>query len=251
MLLCLLVCVWVQRRQVSREGEDDYEALKLRRLVLAGGVVALLAYMLRAGALTAARLSAVDLACVFLAVIPALHRPRPQATRTRGWLGLCWMNTIVAVMALLTNPTRPLLPVQQVIQFLPERFRNSPLALKAVQTVTVVPGHLYAYDSLKYSIPPGTREVSGVFERDDLEGQLWIRFHLERVTSILDQRDLGQLTERRGEIVIANASAVSSRFGLEMLQFAERIGAKILGHEELRISNTLAPRVWYVLQVQK
>lgn len=120
----------------------------------------------------------------YLPVIALLGigRATDAAAKSRIFVGFAILLQLTAVVVLLLNPARPLLPVPGIAScFLPQ---ESPL-LKRIDTVYLAYGQRSrALTPIVESLGSGTTEIAFVAKADTLETGLWVPFGSRRILPI-------------------------------------------------------------------
>src|ERR1043166_7828383 len=230
-----------QVRQV-RPGELP---VTLRRLVLVAPWIALLAYCMKTGMVTGARLISPYYPLLLpLLIIGAGQR---EFIRTKWWRGAVWTLLLLAFPVLITTPPRPLWPAKTLLSKLAERKPESRALSRALGVYSVYRERPDPMPQVRGLLPQETTIVGFLGTPDDIDISLWQPMG-RRIVKHLLLTDTGDDIRRRGIHY-----AVVSEFYLREkriipAEWRERTQAELV--DSLTVTQKLAegPQTWEVVR---
>jgi len=256
--ISVLVASWLLGsfcyRSQAREkvGEEDAGSnaraipLVLRRCALIAPWVALLAYCMKSGMVTGARLISpyYPLLLPLILVVPGAIK----VVRTSWWQVLVWVNLLLAISVLVLTPGRPLWPALSLLSRLQSAHRGNHAISRALEVYQVYATRFDPLAVVRESLPPSVKNVGFLATEDDIDISLWRPFGSRRVEHIL-LSDSGEEIRRRSiEYVVVGGFNLAQK-GTTLETWSERIHGKLLTTTTATIKVAEGPQPWYLVHL--
>jgi hypothetical protein len=249
----LLGSFWYSRRMKRKVGKDDKPPsvsaipLVVRRCALITPWIALLAYCMKSGMVTGARLISPYyplLLPLVLAIPGSTH-----VVRTGWWRILAWVNFLLAVPVLILTPGRPLWPAQTILSRLQATHPASHAISRALDVYKVYAVRFDPLASVRGSLPPSVKTVGFLGTEDDIDISLWRPFGSRRVEHIL-LTDSAQAIRGRGvEYVVVGGFQLAAN-GTTLEEWLERVHGQVLARTSATIKVAEGVQEWYLVRLQ-
>jgi hypothetical protein len=146
--------------------------------------VALLVYMLKLGSEATSRLIA---AYYPLLLLPLLLNPAQSfLVRQRRYKTLAVCVAMIALMAVILTPSRPLWPAEGFFDWAAHRVPKNALIERGKLVYSIYYSRNDLFASIRQSIPPSVPVIGLIEGGDDAESSLWRPFGARRVTHVLE-----------------------------------------------------------------
>jgi len=218
---------------------------RLRALVLISPWLALLAFCMKSGMVTGARLISPYYPLLAPALLLGLGQER--IVRRRWWRCLAGAMVILTFPVLIVTPGRPLWPAESLLSWLAARNPESRLIGRAIKVY-----HVYGIRSdpladLRARLPPTLGQVGFMGAPDDTDISFWRPFGSRRVDHILIGDSPGQIRSRGIEYaVIGGLNLALHQTTIET--WIGRTGAKVLATTSVTVKVSEGPQAWYLVQ---
>lgn len=207
--------------------------------------ISLLAYCVKSGMVTGARL----IAPYYPLLLPGLLAGKGQTSivRTRWWQALAKAVAWLAIPVLVVTPGRPLWPAQTVLGKLQAAYPNQRLVARALKVYSVYDTRSDPLAQVRALLPAGITVVGFLGTEDDPDLSLWRPIGRRRVEHIL-LTDSGDDIRRRGI-----ECAVVGGFNLayhhrELKEWLEQTRAEVIATTNATIKVTEGQQPWYVVR---
>ena len=205
--------------------------------------VALLAYMSKLGSESTSRLIAAYYPLLLLPML--LNAGQTSLVRRRWYNGLAICAGLIALLAVILTPSRPLWPAKQFFTWATGAFPESELLSRAGKIYTIYRSRNDLFASLRKNIPPSVEKL-GLIESDDddAETSLWRPFGDRRVVHVL-QNDRVQ-DDRLQWVVVKNA-VIGHGTADDFQHWMRRNGADLVAQQALTEKAGHGPELWSVV----
>ena len=242
-LLLLLSVVAARRKPTGATGGFGF-AERHALSIIACAYVALLAFMVKSGLTTAARL----IAPYYALLIPAmLLLPGQEGVTRRRW----WQVGAAAVMGLgavllVLSPARPLWPANAVLA---GGEKGSRLQERAKAVYEVYRQRADAFAPVRALLPPEA-QVVGLVASDDPETSLWRPFGHRRIVQVSKTDTASDLRRRNIEYVVVNPRKLEMFFDRTFERWLSEMHGEVLWKVTLPLRVTQGPSQWYVVKLK-
>ena len=218
----------------------------LRWLVLLAAWVALLAYCVKSGMVTGARLISPYYPLLLPLILIGSHQTR--VVRSRWWKTAAILVILIAVPVMVVTPGRPLWPAKTILGYL-QKTSGSRLVDRALVVYTVYGERSDPLAKVRQLLPKDVQVVGFMADGDDMDISLWRPFGARRVKYILLGED-GESIRRRGIrfAVVGGAYLNASGVGLE--DWLKRTGADLFATTSARLKVAEGIQPWYVVRFE-
>jgi len=239
--------VTMRRPSLGPGGRNARELPPLvRGLALLTPWVALLAYCVKSGMVTPARL----IAPYYPLLLPLLLIGAGQSAlvRTHIWRWLAMGVLLLAFPVLIVTPARPLWPAQTILSHAVEARPESRLLNRALRTYLVYAGRSDPLAHVRALLPPDLAVVGFLGSGDDVDISFWRPYGSRRVAHILLTDEPEHIRARGVEYIVV------SGFHLELEQttlaaWLEHSGAELLATTTATVKVMEGPKPWYIVRV--
>jgi len=218
----------------------------LRRLVLWAPWVALLAYSMKSGMATGARL----ISPYYPLLLPLLLAgwKQAQVVRSRWWRIGSWIVIALAFPVLALTPGRPLWPAESLLSRLHFAHPDQRLIARAANVYSIYATRSDPLAGVRSLLPPDTRILGFMARGDDPDISLWRPFGQRRVEHVLVSDSAAQMQARGIRYVVAG----EHNFGFNGTTFAawqQRVGGQLLATTNLTVRVSEMGQPWYVVKI--
>jgi len=212
--------------------------------IIACAYVALLAFMVKSGLTTAARL----IAPYYALLIPVMLLSPGQAevTRQRWWKGAAVVVLVIAAMLLVLSPARPLFPANALMA---GAEKGSRLQERARAVYGVYRQRADAFEPVRRLLPPEA-QVVGLVASDDPETSLWRPFGHRRIVQVTKKDTAQDLLSRNINYIVVNPKKLEMFFDRTFEQWLGEIRGEVLQEVTLPLRVTQGPSQWYVVKLK-
>jgi hypothetical protein len=204
---------------------------------------ALLVFMAKMGSEATSRLIAPYYP---LLLLPFLLNPAQNVLVVhRAWyntLGVC--ASIVALVAVILTPSRPLWPAETFFDWAAQHFPSNSLVTRAQTTYSVYRCRNDVFASLRNSIPDSVQVIGLIEGTDDPETSLWRPFGVRRV---VDVRECNRIKETQlGWLVVKN-SEIGNGSDQDFQKWLQRDGGVVVSQRDITEKAARGPETWTVV----
>lgn len=247
----LVVISIVTGFRANREFRSSASAIRFTfhasRLVLVAPWLSLLAYCMKTGMVTPARL----IAPYYPLLLPALliGVGQSQVVRRGWWRAAAGVVLLLALAALVLTPPRPLWPWRPVLSRALAAHPNQRQLLRA-QTVYEV----YAHRSdplagMRQWFPPGLKVIGFMGTDDDLDISLWKPFGSRRVEPFLFSDSPAKIHELGIEYAVVSGLELDVK-GSSIGDWLQKSGAELLDTTNATMTVSQGPEPWYFVHIK-
>jgi hypothetical protein len=239
-------CATRKRDASTTMGRDGFGIASRHALLIIGGAyVALLAFMVKSGLTTAARL----ITPYYALLIPALLLAPGQAEviRKRWWrMGAAAVFALGALLVVL-SPSRPLWPANTVLAM---SGTGSRLMERTRAVYEVYRQRADAFAALRDLLPAEARVV-GLVASDDPETSLWRPFGHRRIVQVARSDRASDLLGKGIDYVAVNPKKLEMFFGRTFEQWLTEMNGTVLHEVTLPLRVTQGPSKWYIVKLNR
>ncbi|HVM49717.1 MAG TPA: hypothetical protein VMU04_16945 [Candidatus Acidoferrum sp.] len=216
----------------------------VRWCVLVALWLSLLAYSMKSGMVTPARL----ISPYYPLLLPVLLLGAAQAeiVRRKWWRVMVWGVLVLALAVVVMVPGRPLWPAQTVLSKVLARKPGQPMVARALEVYRVYGNRWDSLANIRALFPRGLTVVGFMGHGDDIDISLWRPFFERRVENILLEDTPQQIRQRHIQYaVVSGGNLVSS--GTSLAAWLERTGAELVATRTNTQTVALGPQPWYLV----
>jgi hypothetical protein len=250
----LLGSLWYSRR-MKRKIVQDAERLNVRaiplvvrRCALITPWIALLAYCMKSGMVTGARLISPYYPLILALILTVAGSTK--VVRTGWWRVLVWVNFLLAVPVLVLTPGRPLWPAETVLSKLQAAHPASHAVARALDVYRIYAIRFDPLASVRELLPASVKTVGFLGTDDDIDISLWRPFGSRRVEHVL-LTDTAEDIRRRGvEYVVVGGFELAQK-ATTLDEWLERVHGKVVATTSGTIKVAEGRQRWYVVRLQQ
>ena len=215
------------------------------RLVLLAPWIALLAYCVKSGMVTAARL----ISPYYFLLLPSLilGAGHAQIVRRRWWQLASWLVMLVAFVVLILTPPRPLWPAQTILSAALRSHPGQPLLTRALKVYSVYAIRSDPLAPLLPLLPPDFKVIGFLGTPDDIDISLRRPYGTRRVEHIL-LADSSEFIRSKGidYAVVSGLNLDEKKTTLSA--WLAQSGAELIATTNLTLKVTDGPQAWHVVR---
>jgi len=203
---------------------------------------ALLVYMSKLGSESTSRLIA---AYYPLLLLPLLLNPAQSfLVRQRWYRALAVCASVIALVAVILTPSRPLWPAERFFDWAVQRFPGNALAARARMVYSVYHSRNDLFASLRRSIPESVPVIGVIQGSDDPESSLWRPFGARRVRHVLEG-DRSQ--ELNLHWLVVKNEVIGRGTPEDFDQWLQRDGGALIARQSVTEKVGSGPETWSVV----
>lgn len=246
-LLAVTVFAGVFNRK--REGAEAPSPLPtwLRRAVLISPWIALLAYSIKSGMVTPARLISPYYPLLFAGLLIGAHQTR--ILRQQWWRGIAFGVVFVAFTVLILTPARPLWPAQTILTQILKLKPESRLAQRALTVYRVYQDRSDPIPQLRQYLPADLRVIGFLADPDDLDISLWRPFFSRHVKHVLLGDTGDEIRMRNIQYVVVGGAYLNSQ-QTSLDDWLRRTRAELIAETRAILKVSEGPQNWYVVRLR-
>jgi hypothetical protein len=237
--------VCAKRAGAVGQGRPGELPRTVRRLVLLAPWAALLAYCVKTGMVTGARL----ISPYYPLLLPWLIIGSGQSNfiRTKVWRGLVWFALLLAFPVLISTPPRPLWPAKTVLSKLAQWKPDSRAISRALGVYTVYRERPDPMPQVRGLLPEDAITVGFLGTPDDMDMSLWLPLGTRTVKHLL-LSDTDADIRRRGIHYALVSEFCLQEKRINPSEWRERTGAELIN--TLTVTQKLAEgaQVWELVR---
>jgi hypothetical protein len=220
--------------------------LLVRHCVLVAPWIALLAYCMKSGMVTGARLISpyYPLLLALVLVVPGTA----DVVRSRWWRILVWVNFLLAVAVLALTPGRPLWPAQTILSRLQATHPASHVITRASDVYRVYSIRSDPLAKIRDFLPRSETTIGFMATEDDIDISLWRPFGNRRVEHILLTDSVEDIQCRKIQYVVVGGFNLIQQ-GTTLAAWLDRTQGKVIGTTTAKIKVAEGPQEWYVVRL--
>ena len=244
-LAAFLAAFVIRGNPQTYSARQDAPPRSVRRCLLVAPWLALLAYCVKSGMATGARL----ISPYYPLLLPLLLVSPKQnlVIRQRWWRVLVLLVIALAIPVVILTPARPLWPAQTVLARLSHQYPRHHLLARAYTVYSVYATRADPLAGVRSFLPPDLTVVGFMGRGDDPDISLWRPFGRRRVEHVLVSDSRAQIRKRGIEYLVAGDIS----FGLNGTSFeawAREVGAKPLGITNITVRVSEGPQAWHIVR---
>jgi hypothetical protein len=217
----------------------------LRYCVLVAPWAALLAYCVKSGLVTAARLISPYYALLLpLLLIPAGHA---WIIRQRWWRCLMWMVIALAVAVAVVVPGRPLWPAQTILSASVAAHPGQPLLARAARVYAVYGGRSDPLAQVRALLPADVKVVGFMGTPDDIDISLWRPYGTRRVEHFLVKDSAEQIRARGIHYAVVSGLNLEET-GTTLEAWLAKSNAELVATTNAVVKVSDGPRPWHIVR---
>jgi hypothetical protein len=219
----------------------------LRRLLLVAPWLALLAYCMKSGMVTGARL----ISPYYPLLLPLLITGASQSRliRTRLWRILVWLVMLLAFPVLVLTPGRPLWPARTILSKALAAKPGSRALSRALTVYKVYANRPDPLAEVRALLPKGVTRVGFMGTEDDIDISFWRPFGQRRVEHILLSDTPAQIREHGFNFVVVGGFYLASN-NTTIESWLEKVQAEVIGKATATLKVSEGPQQWYVVRLR-
>jgi hypothetical protein len=240
--------LWFGRKQKSAGQKISVCPPWLLRLILVSPWISLLAYCVKSGMVTPARL----ISPYYPLLLPSLlvGSGQSEIIRRAWWRMLSWGVLAVALMVLVLTPARPLWPAQTILSKLLAAHPGRPLLTRAQKVYSVYAGRADSLAEARDKLPLDLAVVGFLGTSDDIDISLWRPYGARRVEYLLVTDSPEQIRKRGIQFaVVSGLNLKENNLTLEV--WRQQSGAELLSTFTATVKVTDGQQPWYVVQFRR
>jgi hypothetical protein len=218
------------------------------RLALLAPWVALLAYCLKTGMVTPARLISPYYPLLFPALL--MGAGQAQVVRRRWWKVCAGVALLLALAALMATPPRPLWPWRAVLGKTLAAHPNQPQLLRAERVYEVYAHRSDPLAQMRQWFPPDLKVIGFIGTGDDLDVSLWKPYGSRRVEPFFVGDSGARIRELGVEYVVVGDFIVHSE-GTTIDDWLKRTNAELLQTTTATMTVMQGEQKWYFVRMKK
>ncbi len=213
-------------------------------LIIACAYVALLAFMVKSGLTSAARL----IAPYYALLIPAmlLLPGQADATRRGWWRGVATAVLGFAALLLVLSPGRPLWPANTLLA---GAEKGNRLLQRAKAVYEVYQQRADAFATVR-ALLPTEAQIVGLVASDDPETSLWRPFGHRRIVQVTKQDTAQDLLRKKIDCIVVNPKKLEMFFDRTFEQWLAEMHGEVLHEVTLPLRVTQGPSQWYLVKLK-
>jgi hypothetical protein len=219
-----------------------------RRCVLIAPWVALLAYCMKSGMVTGARL----IAPYYPLLLPlVLTMPGTVGVvKSAWWRALVWANFLLAVPVVVLTPGRPLWPAQTILSRLHAAHQTSHAIARALDVYKIYSIRSDPLASVRALVPESVKTIGFMGAEDDIDISLWRPFGSRRVEHVLLSDLPEEIQRRKIEYIVVGGFNLKLR-GTTLEDWLGRVRADLIAKTDATVKVSEGSQAWYVVRLTR
>jgi hypothetical protein len=218
----------------------------IQRLAVLAPWAALLAFCVKSGMVTGARIIA-PYYPLLLSLL--LLRNQIQLTKSLWWRSVLCLALLLAFPVVIVTPGHPLWPAQSVLAELDKVKPGNRLITRARQVYTVYSARSDSLAAVRALLPPGLKVVGFMADGDDMDVSLWRPYGQRRVEHILLTDSPAQIRERKIEYVVVGGAHLKAN-ETNLSDWLDRTGAELVASTTATVKVVEGSQPWYVVRLK-
>ena len=221
---------------------------RFTNLILVSPYLALMAFMMKSGLNSAGRL----IAPYYCLLLPALLRGEGQVfvVRQVWWRAAAVLVFLIAILAVVLTPARPLWPAVTVTERLRQWRPHSAALARAARVYSVYSGRGEALAPVCTLLPPEEKVIGIISWGDDPVATLWKPFGSRRLVFFLPQDSISELEHQGVRYMVISPAGVELLLGISAEAWAQKFNAYVVGRVTLNRKAGGAPEQWTVVRLR-
>jgi hypothetical protein len=217
----------------------------LRRCVMMAAWVALLAYCIKSGLVTAARL----ISPYYPLLLPLLivGAGQGEVIHRRWWKALAGGAMVLAIAVLVCVPGRPLWPAQTILSKAVVAHPQQRLLVRAQKVYSVYAGRSDPLACVRVLLPSDIKMVGFMGTADDIDISFWWPYGVRRVEHILLTDSPTQIQQRGIQYVVVGGFNLKEH-NTTLDAWLQASGAELVATTNATLKVTEGLQPWYVVR---
>jgi len=237
--------------ELSERNSDPQGDSHIPKMLIMAALVtpwlALLAYSMKSGMVTGARLISPYYPFLFAGL---LVLPGHFALVRRTW----WRILVCCVIAqafavLIVTPGRPLWPAETILSRLARAHPENRLLSRALNVYAVYAGRSDPLACIRPLLPPGVTRVGFFANPDDIDISLWRPFGSRQVLHVMLKDSGSQIRERNLEYVVVGGFNLHET-GMTIEEWMNRVNAELVATTNATLRVAEGRQEWYVTRLR-
>ena len=217
----------------------------LSKLIMASVFVALLAFMIKSGMSSIARL--VTPYYALLAPAFLLNDGHARLVRTRCWRFSALFIFGLAAFLIFLSPARPLWPANSILAGIDTQ--HHPLLARAKTVYSVYGQRAEGFAPIRKLMPEEVR-ILGLVASDDPETSLWRPFGSRRIEHICSGDVLEETRARGVRFILVNARIFSQNFTVSFDDWLKKNDSEVIWRVNLELRAGRGPTEWLLVRLR-
>ncbi len=219
----------------------------ISRLLLVAPWISLLAYCMKSGMVTPARL----VAPYYPLLLPLLliGAGQSQVVRRRWWQVLAVGVFLLALAALIVTPPRPLWPANTILSKEVAKHPNQRQLLRAQTVYRVYGQRSDPLAGLRQAFPPDLKIIGFLGTEDDLDISLWKPYGSRREEPILFEDSPEKIRDLGIEYAVVSGSQLDVKHST-IEQWLQKSGAELITSTNVTMTVSQGPEPWYLVRLK-
>jgi hypothetical protein len=243
LVVSVLASFWIRKKNPGRPANGTIPN-ELCRCVLVAAWISLLAYCLKSGMTAPARL----IAPYYALLLPLLltGAGQSQIVRRRWWRMLVAGVLVLAFIALVVSPDRPLWPAKTILSRLHEQNPGQHLIARALNVYTVYSERSDPLAGVRVLLPPEIRTVGFIGTADDSDISLWRPFGQRRVQHFFLTDPPEEIRQHVQYVVVGGYNLAAQKMSLD--EWLRQSGAELAAATNATLKVGEGSQPWYVVR---
>ena len=226
------------------------QGIQSRKAILFGILcwISVLVYSAKMGSESSARLIAAYYPGLLLPVLG--WRFQRDLTGKKWWRYMACAAQLMVLPSIIINPARPLLPVQEMTDFLDHSRSWQSLASRACAVYSVYGRRNDGLAIVRDNLPISTRNIFFAGTSDESEYSFWKPFGARKVSDMQAQGK-NNLPFTGSNIIVGSQNGIHDRFGLTPEQFVQKMEGTIIWSGLVSTRAGGPPSQWFIISALK
>lgn len=244
-VLLALTLIAVRRNKLPVRPSTSPIPRLICRLVLLTPWIALLAYCVKSGMVTAARL----ISPYYTLLLPSLILGAGHSliVRRSWWRIASWLVMLIAFVVLILTPPRPLWPAQTILSAALKSNPDQPQLNRALKVYSVYAIRSDPLALLRPLLPPDLQTVGFLGTPDDIDISLWRPYFSRRVEHILLSDTAGQIRARGIQYAVVSGLHFTEK-NASLDTWLQQAGATLLLTTNATVKVADGPQAWHIVK---
>jgi len=209
--------------------------------------IALLAYSMKSGMVTGARLISPYYPFLFTALL--VLQGQVEVVRRIWWRVSVWCVMALAFTVLIVTPGRPLWPAETILSHLAKEHPQNHLLSRARNVYAVYADRSDPLACIRPLLPEGLHQVGFLGNPDDIDISLWRPFGTRRVLHVLLSDPPDKIRERGLEYVVVGGFNLGEN-GMNINTWLNWTHAQLVATTNATLRVAEGPQPWYVARLR-
>jgi hypothetical protein len=220
----------------------------IRRCALVAPWIALLAYCMKSGMVSGARL----ISPYYPLLLPLILviSDSDKVVRSAFWRVLVWANLILAVAVLIVTPGRPLWPAQTILSKLHTTHPANHAVERALEVYKVYGIRWDPIAKVRGFLPSTEKTIGFMGSEDDIDVSIWRPFGSRRVEHVLLSDTVEEIRQRRILYVVVSGYYLMQK-GLTLESWLKRTRGSLIALISATVKVYEGSQDWYVVVLRE